>query len=105
VSNIARYHRGRTPQQSHLPYIALDRDDRVLVTKLAAILRVANALDAEHLGKVRDMRLERGPKAWLLALDATGDITLEQMAATARADLFVEVFGRQLVIRHAGVGA
>ena len=62
----------------------------MLVTKLAAILRVANALDAEHLGKVRDMRLERGPKAWLLQLDATGDITLEQMAATARADLFVE---------------
>lgn len=64
VSNIARYHRGRTPQQSHLPYIALDREDRILVTKLAAILRVANALDAEHLGKVRDMRLERDPKAW-----------------------------------------
>jgi exopolyphosphatase/guanosine-5'-triphosphate,3'-diphosphate pyrophosphatase len=105
VSNIARYHRGRTPQQSHLPYIALDRDDRVLVTKLAAILRVANALDAEHSGKVRDLRLDRGSKTWLLALDATGDITLEQMAATARTDLFVEVFGRQLLIRRTGVTA
>ena len=105
VANIARYHRGRTPQQSHLPYIALDRDDRIRMTKLAAILRVANALDAEHLGKVQGLRLERGAKAWLLELDADGDITLEQMASTARADLFVEVFGRQLVIRRSGVTA
>jgi exopolyphosphatase/guanosine-5'-triphosphate,3'-diphosphate pyrophosphatase len=105
VSNIARYHRGRTPQQSHLPYIALDHDDRVLVTKLAAILRVANALDAEHSGKVRDLRLDREGRTWFLALDVTGDITLEQMAATARADLFVEVFGRPLLIKRSGVTA
>jgi exopolyphosphatase / guanosine-5'-triphosphate,3'-diphosphate pyrophosphatase len=103
VSNIARYHRGRLPQQSHLPYVALDRNDRLLVTRLAAILRVANALDAEHLEKVHDLRLERGEKAWVLEIDATGDVTMEQMAATARADMFVEVFGRQLAIRLSGV--
>jgi exopolyphosphatase/guanosine-5'-triphosphate,3'-diphosphate pyrophosphatase len=105
VANIARYHRGRTPQPSHRPYIALDRNDRVLVTKLAAILRVANALDAEHLEKVRDLRLERGAKAWVLEIDASGDITMEQMAAIARADMFAEVFGRQLAIRVSGVTA
>ena len=105
VSNIARYHRGRTPQESHLPYIALDRNHRVIVTKLAAILRVANALDAEHLEKVRDLRLERREKAWVLEIDAAGDITMEQMAATARADMFVEVFGRQLTIRVSGMTA
>ena len=57
VANIARYHRRGLPQNSHLPYIALDRTDRLIVNKLAAILRVANALDAEHLQKVRDVRL------------------------------------------------
>jgi exopolyphosphatase / guanosine-5'-triphosphate,3'-diphosphate pyrophosphatase len=103
VSNIARYHRGRKPQQSHLAYIALDRNDRILVTKLAAILRVANALDAEHLEKVGDLRVDRREKAWVLEIDATDDITMEQMAATARTDMFVEVFGRQLVIRLSGL--
>ena len=39
--------------------LALDRQDRLIVNKLAAILRVANALDAEHLQKVRDLRLVR----------------------------------------------
>jgi exopolyphosphatase/guanosine-5'-triphosphate,3'-diphosphate pyrophosphatase len=102
VSNIARYHRGRIPQRGHLPYIALDRQDRLIVSKLAALLRVANALDAEHLQKVRDLRIVRGARTWVLELEGTGDITMEQMAAAARTDLFVEVFGRQLQIRAAG---
>src|SRR4029077_3527565 len=59
VSNIDRYHRRGLPQKSHLPYVALDRRDRLIVDKLAAILRLANALDAEHLQKVRDARLVR----------------------------------------------
>ena len=101
VSNIARYHRRGMPQRSHLPYIALDRQDRMIVNKLAAILRVANALDAEHLQKVRDLHVVRSEKAWVLELEGTGDLTMEQMAATARSDMFVEVFGRQLVIRLA----
>ena len=41
---------------THLPFIALDRDRPLIVNKLAAILRVANALDAEHAQKVRDLR-------------------------------------------------
>ena len=72
-SNIARYHRGGLPQESHLPYIALDRDERLIVNKLAAMLRLANALDAEHLQKVRDVRLVRGATAtWMLELDGDG---------------------------------
>lgn len=105
VANVARYHRGSLPQRSHLPYVELDQHERLLVNKLAALMRLANALDAEHLQKVRDIRLVRGEKAWVLELVGTGDITMEQLASSARADLFVEVFGRELLIRAAGVGA
>jgi exopolyphosphatase/guanosine-5'-triphosphate,3'-diphosphate pyrophosphatase len=105
VANIARYHRGNLPQRSHLPYLELDQQERLLVSKLAALLRVANALDAEHLQKVREIRLVRGGKAWILELTGTGDITMEQISTTARTDLFAEVFGRDLVIRPTGVVA
>lgn len=101
VSNIARYHRRGTPQQSHVPFVALDREDRLLVNKLSAILRVANALDAEHTQKVRDLRIVRHDKSWLLELEGTGDLTMERLAATARADMFVETFGRQLIVQPA----
>ena len=103
VSNIARYHRRGQPQQSHLPYVALDRHDRLIVNKLAAILRLTNALDAEHLQKVDDLRLIRHDRTWTLEMIGSGDLTMEQLAATARSDMFVDTFGRELLIRPAAV--
>jgi exopolyphosphatase/guanosine-5'-triphosphate,3'-diphosphate pyrophosphatase len=105
VSNVARYHRRGAPQRSHLPYVALDRQDRLLVNKLAAILRVVNALDAEHLQKVTALRLRRHVRNWILEIDGTGDLTMELLAAAARADMFADTFGQALVIRRGGVQA
>jgi exopolyphosphatase/guanosine-5'-triphosphate,3'-diphosphate pyrophosphatase len=105
VSNVSRYHRRGLPQRSHLPYIALDRRDRIVVSKLAAILRVANALDAEHAQKVEDLRIVPQGNTWLLELEGTGDLTMERLAATARADMFVQTFGRPIVIRTTGAAS
>jgi exopolyphosphatase/guanosine-5'-triphosphate,3'-diphosphate pyrophosphatase len=102
VSNIARYHRRGMPQRSHVPFIALDRQDRLIVRKLAAILRVANALDAQHAQTVENVRLTGRGDGWILELEGDGDLTMEQLAGTARADMFVETFGRKLSIRAAG---
>jgi exopolyphosphatase/guanosine-5'-triphosphate,3'-diphosphate pyrophosphatase len=100
ISNIARYHRRAAPNKSHLPYMALDSGARVLVNKLGAILRVANALDADHLQKVRDVRVQREDDQWVLEVDGGGDLTLERLAALARADLLTEVFGRKVAFRE-----
>jgi exopolyphosphatase/guanosine-5'-triphosphate,3'-diphosphate pyrophosphatase len=102
VSNIARYHRRGTPQRSHVPYVALDRQDRLVVNKLAAILRIANALDAEHMQKVRGLTVSRRGSTWVIQLEGSGDLTMERLAATARADMFAETFGRQVVVQPAG---
>ena len=40
----------------------------MVVNKLSAILRVANALDAEHASKVRDLRVIRRPGTWVVEL-------------------------------------
>jgi exopolyphosphatase/guanosine-5'-triphosphate,3'-diphosphate pyrophosphatase len=103
VANVARYHRRGMPQLSHLPYVALDRQDRLVVDKLAALLRVANALDAEHLQKIRDVRIVPRDGTWLIEYEASGDATMEQMAATARADMLSETFGRQVLVRPSRV--
>jgi exopolyphosphatase/guanosine-5'-triphosphate,3'-diphosphate pyrophosphatase len=102
ISNVARYHRRAAPNKSHLPYMALDSDARVLVNKLAAILRVANALDADHLQKVREARVLREEEQWVLEVDGGGDLTVERLAALARADLLTEVFGRKVAFRESG---
>jgi len=75
----------------------------LIVDKLASILRVANALDAEHLQKVTALRLVRRERSWILEIDGTGDLTMEQLAATSRADMFANTFGQELVIRRGGV--
>jgi exopolyphosphatase/guanosine-5'-triphosphate,3'-diphosphate pyrophosphatase len=100
VSNVARYHRRALPQKSHLPYMAIDREGRVLVNKLSAILRLANALDADHLQKVKDVRLLAEDDGWVIEVEGAGDLTMERLASLARADLLTEVFGRKVSFRE-----
>jgi len=100
IANVARYHRRATPQKSHLLYMALDSDARVVVNKLAALLRVANALDADHLQKVKDVRVVPEDGGWLLEVDGSGDLTMERLASLSRADLLTEVFGRRVSFRE-----
>ena len=101
IGNIARYHRRAMPQRTHVSFVSLDRDERMIVSKLAAILRVANALDKEHLQKISDLKVSReGDKIVLVAQNAS-DLTLERAALNERSDLFREVFGKQIILREA----
>ena len=105
VGSIARYHRRGMPQKSHPEFMRLDRDERVRVTKLAAMLRLANALDAEHEQKVTDVSLHEQDNNWIIELTGQGDLTMERLASAFRADLLVDVFGRQIQVRGAGAGS
>ena len=100
VSNIARYHRRSLPQRSHLPYMSLDREAKILVNKLGAILRMANALDADHSQKVRNVRVK--PEGGVIAfeVEGAGDLTMERLAFLARSEFFQESFGRRVVFRE-----
>ena len=68
------------------------------------MLRLANALDAEHEQKVTDISLQEQDASWVIELAGQGDLTMERLAATSRADLLVDVFGRQIQFRGAGAG-
>ena len=104
VGNIARYHRRALPNKAHPAYMILNREDRVRVNKLAGILRLANALDAEHLQKVQNLRMHEDDTGWVLDIEGDGDLTMERLAATARADLLTDVFGKRVMILGAGAG-
>src|SRR5436305_14881013 len=71
VANVARYHRKAFPDLSHPGFRKLDRRGRTTVRKLAALLRLADAFDREHLTKVREVavRIEKGR----IVLEARGD--------------------------------
>jgi exopolyphosphatase / guanosine-5'-triphosphate,3'-diphosphate pyrophosphatase len=101
IANIARYHRRAMPQRSHQPFMALDRDERMIVSKLAAILRVANALDKDHLQKAIDLKISREGDHLILVAQNISDLTMGKLALASRSDFFAEVFGKKIILREA----
>lgn len=99
VANLARYHRKGVPAEHHEAFTALPPDDREVVVKLASILRIADALDREHLQAVRGVtaKVTRGGRL-KLELDADGDLLLERWALRRKGDLFASTFGLEVVV-------
>src|SRR2546422_8917621 len=56
IALVARFHRRSGPKKRHRAWAALARDDRRMVRQLAALLRVADALDRRHSQRLRDIR-------------------------------------------------
>lgn len=108
IANIARYHRGSTPKDRHPDFVMLNQTDRETVRRLAAILRVADALDRSHDNRVRDLRCTREGKTFHLQLMSVIDCHRETAAAESKRDLFEEVFECELAVstrrlsHHAG---
>jgi exopolyphosphatase / guanosine-5'-triphosphate,3'-diphosphate pyrophosphatase len=98
VANVARYHRKSAPSLQHEPYKVLPAKDRVTVAKLAALLRLADALDNEHGGKVSSFSIAYDRPRVLLKLQGQGDLLLEKWALVKRFSLFEEVFGTRMAI-------
>ena len=48
------------------------------------------------------MKLVRDDEQWVLEVDGGGDLTLERLAALARADMLTDVFGSKVGFREAG---
>jgi exopolyphosphatase/guanosine-5'-triphosphate,3'-diphosphate pyrophosphatase len=92
AANIARYHRKTEPTTRHESFAALTDPERERVTKLAAILRLADALDREHGGQVQAIRVRLEPGRLTLELVGDGDLLLEQWALQKKSALFARVF-------------
>ncbi|HTY01098.1 MAG TPA: Ppx/GppA phosphatase family protein [Bacteroidota bacterium] len=93
VGNVARYHRKSQPKLQHDAYRVLSPKDRVVVSKLAAILRLADAMDNEHAGKVKSFTVEYKRPKFSIALHGDGDLLLEKWALKRKGEMFEEVFG------------
>lgn len=102
VANVVRYHRRSLPKPTHTSYMSLPRQDRTVVSKLAAILRVSDALDNPHQQKIRDFSLEKQAESFTLWVgpEAGGDVSLERQAMQGKADLFAEVFGVAIALKQ-----
>jgi len=55
---VARFHCGALPTRSHKELRDLLAEEQKTIIRLAAILRLANALDSEHDGHIRGLQIE-----------------------------------------------
>ncbi len=102
VAHIARYHRRSMPKLSHLDYMALRREYRVIVNKLAAILRVADALDRGHSRQIKEMRFERRSGELVVCIPGVRDLSLERRAMARKADMFEDIYGLKVRLEEEG---
>lgn len=102
VGHIVRYHRRAKPQRSHTLYMALQRDERIVVQKLSALLRVADALDRSHTQQIVISGLDIHKDRLIIHTSYPGDLSLEEMSLSEKGDLFENVFGLKAVLRFGG---
>jgi len=98
VANVARYHRKSASSLQHEAYKVLPAKDRVTVSKLASLLRLADALDNEHGSKVSGFTIAYDRPRFHITLHGQGDLLLEKWALAKRTPLFEEVFGAKVAI-------
>ena len=78
AAHVVRYHRRSGPKPSHPEYMSLPRESRVTVSKLAAILRVADALSRGHVHAPCNLQFERQGDDLIVSVPSATDLLLEQ---------------------------
>ena len=113
IGNVIRYHRDELPSPAHIEFIALQREERIMVLKMAAILRVADALNRGRSQKNSGLSIEKREETLIIRCGGTGeiqpdpdnpsisgyrDLSLEQMGLKEKSDLFQNVFGYKVIL-------
>ena len=78
----------------------IDRHQYLLVAKLTAILRLANAMDRSHYQKVEALRVVLKDRELQMIIDSSRDISLELGLLRDKVQFFEEVFGIRLVLKR-----
>lgn len=88
------------PKPQHEAYSLLSSKERVSVSKLAALVRLADAMDNEHASKVQDFEVEYKKPKFTLKLKGDGDLLLERWALMKKSAMFEEVFSVKFTIEE-----
>ncbi len=99
VALLARYHRRAEPRDTHPGYQELDDAGRARVRILAGFLRVADALDREHVARIESVRVIEESGTLTLEVTARGGLALEAWALRKKGALLERTLGRTLELR------
>lgn len=103
---IARFHRGVLPTRKHKALRDLLPDEQKAVIQLSAVLRLANALDAAHDGRIHRIKVEADPtkkthanQALIIAAEGYSPAGRSAQTIAAERHLLETVLHRPVVVR------
>ncbi len=97
IANIARYHRGSLPKESHTDFMKLLEKDRKPVAQLGAILRLADALDHGYENRIKNIKFKRDSQNLTLKLISNEDCKAELQSVEQKKDMFEWAFNCKLI--------
>lgn len=80
-------------------YATLDSKRKVLVSKLTAILRIADALDSSHKNKSDDIQMSMEDETLTIKIDTSEDMSFEKWSFDHRSKLLEEVLGIKVKLK------
>ncbi len=100
IGLIARYHRKSFPKDSDDYYSTLINKDKILINKLASILRIADSLDYSHLSIVKSFDCQIKEEEVELNIITKFDAEKECKKTQKKSGLFEQNFNKKVVINY-----
>ncbi|HOQ04876.1 MAG TPA: Ppx/GppA phosphatase family protein [Anaerohalosphaeraceae bacterium] len=97
VAHTARYHRRGTPKPTHVEYMSLSRENRLAVNKLAALLRLAKAMDLEETRQIEQMRIRLQDDTLTIEVPGLSEESLKTQSIGLGTDFFEDVYGLKIL--------
>src|SRR6267154_1513770 len=105
VAALVRYHNRKSdPANHHVAYSSLNNSDKRITRRLAALLRIAEALDHSHRQRVTDLGAAFQRGAVGVQVSARGDAAEDLRDANRSAELFEKEFHVRMFFRQSGAG-
>jgi exopolyphosphatase / guanosine-5'-triphosphate,3'-diphosphate pyrophosphatase len=104
IANIARYHRKSPPKKKHENYRNLvNKEHRLLVNHLSAILRLATALDRRQIGAISRVQCDYNPqtkdfKLRVYPVHPNDDCSLEMWSLDYSKEVFETEFNLKVTV-------
>jgi exopolyphosphatase/guanosine-5'-triphosphate,3'-diphosphate pyrophosphatase len=98
VAQVARYHRKVPPQPGHADFHALAQAARRRVMILGGILRIADALDRTHTGRIERVEAAATPDAIMIGVTSTGPWEAERAMFEVKRDMLYLVAERPVTL-------
>ena len=109
IANVLRYNvrdfdynlvRLETDMDNISELFQSQKDVTILIAKLTAILRLADAMDRGHKQRLKECKMAVKNGKLVVTTDYNGDITLDAISFEQNAPFFEEIFGIRPVLKQ-----